>query len=99
MQALRDLTRTRVALVWTRSQAKHRMHKILEDTNRKLSSVVSDPFGASARRMLAALIAGERDPRQLATFALRTLRRKLPELELALTAQCTAHHGRLIREP
>jgi hypothetical protein len=49
--------------------------------------------------MLAALIAGERDPRQLATFALRTLRRKLPELELALTAQCTAHHGRLIREP
>ena len=28
MQARRDLTRTRVALVRTRSQAKHRMHKI-----------------------------------------------------------------------
>ena len=97
IQALRDLTRTRVALVRTRSQAKNRIHKILEDTNIKLSSVVSDLFGASGRRMLAALITGERDPRKLAALALGTLRRKLPALELALTGQFTAHHGRLIQ--
>jgi transposase len=33
IQALRDLTRTRVALIQTRSQAKNRVHKVLEDTN------------------------------------------------------------------
>jgi transposase len=96
IQALRDLTRTRVALVQSRSQAKNRVHKILEDTNIKLASVVADLFGVSGRRMLAALIAGERDPHVLATFARGRLRRKLAELELALQGQFTAHHGRLI---
>jgi transposase len=33
----------------------------------------------------------------LGVLFLRTLRRKLPELELALTGQFTAHHGRLIQ--
>jgi transposase len=96
IQALRDLTRTRVALVQSRSQAKNRVHKILEDTNIKLASVVADLFGVSGRRMLAALIAGERDPHVLATFARGRLRRKLAELELALQGQFTAHHARLI---
>jgi transposase len=96
IQALRDLTRTRVALVQSRSQAKSRVHKILEDTNIKLASVVADLFGVSGRRMLAALIAGARDPHVLATFARGRLRRKLAALELALQGQFTAHHGRLI---
>src|SRR5207244_5870668 len=43
--ALRDVTRTRVALVQTRSQSKNRVHKLLEDTNLTLGSVVSDLFG------------------------------------------------------
>ena len=61
--ALRDVTRMRVALVQTRSQRKNRVHKLLEDTNLKLGSVVSALFGVTGRRMLAALVAGERDPR------------------------------------
>ena len=97
ISALRDLTRTRVALVQTRTQAKNRVHKVLEDTNVKLSSVVTDLFGKSGRRMLAALIAGERDAHKLAMLALGRLRQKLPQLALALAGQCTAHHGRLIQ--
>jgi transposase len=97
ISALRDLTRTRVALVQTRTQAKNRVHKVLEDTNVKLSSVVTDLFGTSGRRMLAALIAGERDPRPLAALALGRLRQKLPQLELALAGEFTAHHARLIQ--
>ena len=58
---------------------------------------MSDLFGTSGRRMLKALWAGERNPHQLAALAMGTLRRKLPELELALTGQCTEHHGRLIQ--
>jgi transposase len=97
IQALRDLTRTRVALVQTRSQTKNRVTKILEDTNIKLSSIVADLFGASGRRMLAALLAGEREPQALAALARGRLRRKLPQLEVALTGQFTPHHARLIQ--
>ena len=97
ISALRDLTRTRVALVQTRSQAKNRVHKVLEDTNVKLASVVTDLFGVSGRRMLAALIAGERDPQALAGLALGRLRRKLPQLEVALTGQFTHHHATIIQ--
>jgi transposase len=97
IQALRDLTRTRVALIQARTQAKNRVVKVLEDTNIKLTSVVSDLFGRSGRRMLAALLAEERDPKKLAALALGVLRRKLPQLELALTGQFTAHHAWLIQ--
>jgi transposase len=61
IRALRDLTRTRVGLVQTRTQAKNRVQKVLEDSNIKLASVVSDVFGKRGRRMLQALIAGEHD--------------------------------------
>jgi transposase len=97
IQALRDLTRSRVGLVQTRSQTKNRVYKILEDTNIKLASVVSDLFGRSGRLMLDALIAGERDAHKMAELAKGRLRRKLPELELALQGQFTDHHGWLIR--
>ncbi len=52
IQALRDLTRTRVARIQARSQAKNRVHDILKDTNIQLASVVADLFGVSGRRML-----------------------------------------------
>lgn len=60
--ALRDVTRTRGALVPTRSQSKHRVHKLREETNLTLGSVVSDLVGVTGRRMLAARVAGARDP-------------------------------------
>jgi hypothetical protein len=50
IRALRDLTRVRVSPVQTRTQAKNWVYKILEDTNIKLASVVSDVFGKRARR-------------------------------------------------
>ena len=96
LRVLRDLTRTRVALVQTRTQAKNRVYKILEDTNITLASVVSDVLGKSARRMLEALVAGERNAAKLSAMALGSLRRKIPQLEVALEGQCTAHHATLI---
>jgi transposase len=97
IRALRDLTRTRVSLVQMCTQAKNRIDKILEDTNIKLASVVSDLFGKSARRMLEALVAGERDPAKLSAMALGTLRGKIPQLEVALEGQFTEHHAKLIK--
>jgi transposase len=97
IQALRDLTRTRVALVQTRTQVQNRISKLLEDTNIKVAHAMSDLFGTSGRRMLKALCAGERHPKKLAALAMGTLRRKMPALEVALTGQFTAHHGRLMQ--
>lgn len=96
MRALRDLTHTRVSLVQTRTQATNRVDKMLEDTNITLATVVSDVFGKSARRMLDALVAGERDPQKLSALARGTLRRKIPQLAVALAGPCTAHHATLI---
>jgi transposase len=93
-RALRDLTRTRVGLVQTRTQAKKRVQKVLEDSNIKLASVVSDVFGKSGRQMLQALLEGEREAQQRAAMALGRWRRTLPALALAFTGQCTEPHGR-----
>jgi transposase len=96
MRAWRDLTRTRVSLVQTRTQAQNRVSKIVEDTNIQLASVVSDVCGKRARRMLVAWVAGERDAAQLAVMALRSVRRQMPQLAVALAGQCTAHHAQLM---
>ena len=97
ISALRDLTRTRVQFVNMRTQAKNRIHKTLEDSNIKLSSVVSDVFGKSGRNMLKALISGYNDPKGLAQMAKGIMRRKIPQLELALKGSFTAHHAALIQ--
>jgi transposase len=96
MRALRDLTRTRVSLVQTRTQAQNRVYKIVEDTHSTLASVVSDVFGKSARRMLEALVAGERDAAKLSVMALGSVRRKMPQLAVALEGQLTEHHATLM---
>jgi hypothetical protein len=70
---------------------------VRDDTHVKLASVVTDLFGASGRRRLAALIAGARDPQALARLALGRLRRKLRQLEVALTGQFTVHHATIIQ--
>jgi len=62
VQELRDLTRTRKQLVRALGQHVQRIEKVLEDANLKLTGVLTDVVGASGRRMLDALIAGETDP-------------------------------------
>ena len=70
IQAWRDLTRTRVALVQTRPQGQNRLSTRLEETNITVAQAMSDLFGPSGRRMLKALCAGERHPQKLAALAM-----------------------------
>jgi len=93
IRQLRDLTRTRTAVVRERGREIQRLEKLLEDAGIKLSSVASDITGVSGRAMLAALIAGQRDPAVLAELARRRLRSKIPELTEALTGRFTDHHA------
>ena len=46
--------------------------------------------------MLAALVAGERDPEVLAELAKGVLRKKIPELRQALRGRFPEHHALLI---
>jgi transposase len=95
--ALRDLVRMRTMLVQTRTQVKNRVLAILEDTNVKLASVVSDPFGVSGRKIMEALVNGQRDCKVLSQMAMGALRRKIPQLEVALEGSFTEHHAFMIR--
>jgi transposase len=88
---LRELTRYRSGLVRERSAEVNRLHKTLEGANIKLASVASDVTGVSARAMLGELAAGTEDAAALAELARGQLRRKLPELEQALTGRMGAH--------
>jgi transposase len=58
--------------------------------------VAGDILGKSGRDMLAALVAGTRDPEVLAELARGKLRRKLPALRQALAGRFGAHHGLLV---
>ncbi len=70
----RDLTRHRTKLVGQHTSVVNRLHKVLEDSNIKLSTVISDIMGVSGRRMLRALASGERDPKGLAALGDNRLR-------------------------
>ncbi len=83
IRRLRDLTRYRADLVGVRTAEKNRVEKLLEDACIKLSVVASDIFGVSGRDMLAAMIAGERDPKRLADLARSRMRPKIGLLEEA----------------
>jgi transposase len=65
IRRLRDVTRYRADLVAGRTAEKQRAEKLLEDARIKLSVVATNIFGVSGRAMMAALIAGERDPKVL----------------------------------
>jgi transposase len=83
IRRLRDLTRYRVDLVVARTAEKSRVEKLLEEACLKLSVVATDIFGVSGRAMMAALIAGERDPKVLAELARGRMRVKIPLLQEA----------------
>jgi transposase len=95
---LRDLTRYRTRLIQEKSSAVNRLQKILEDANIKLSSVVADIQGVSARLMLEALIADNMDALQMAELAKKRLRAKIPQLVKALSGYVRDHHRFMLQE-
>jgi transposase len=95
---LRELTRYRTSLVRARAAEANRLHKTLEGANVKLGAVATDVLGKSGRDMLAALVAGETDPAALAELARGLLRKKLPQLEQALTADVGLHQRFLLAQ-
>jgi len=99
IRQLRELTRLRVHFMGEYNRVHNRIHKVLEDTGLKLSSVISDIAGASGRTILKAIVKGERSPVWLAYQAKSTLRTaaRQQELQKALRGHVEEHHRFLLR--
>jgi len=89
---LRDLTRYKRKMIEQISSEKNRIQKILEDANIKISSVVSNTNGATATKIINAMIAGEEDIEELLKFRHRSIRSSIDEMKSALKGKLTEHH-------
>jgi transposase len=97
IQDVRALTRTRKQLVREKAQHTLRLQKTLEDTNIKLTGLISDLLGVSGRAILRALIAGETDPHRLLAVTTGRLKAKPEDLRKALQGQVRKIHRDLLK--
>jgi transposase len=97
IQEVRDLTRTRKQLAREVIQHGNRIEKVLEDTNIKIASVISDVLGKSGRAILDALVAGETDPQKLLALCSGRLKASRKALIEALRGRVTDHHRFLLK--
>jgi transposase len=99
IRALRDLTRTRLMLVRDRTREWQRLEKLLEGALVKLSSAVhSMSRTKTARGILEAIAAGERDPETLAALAHGGVKGGHAAVRQSLEGmRLGGHHPRLIR--
>jgi transposase len=95
VRALRHYTRARLHAVQDRTREYQRLEKLLEGALIKVSAVASSLTTLSAKDMIAALIAGERDPRKLAALARGKMKAKRAELERALDGMFGDCHAEL----
>ncbi len=82
----RTVVRRKYQLTCDRVRLQNQLESLLEEAQLKLSSLVSDLLGASARRMLKALADGETSPSALAALADQRLRATQQQLCDALGA-------------
>jgi len=82
----RAVTRRKHQLTRNHVRLQNQLESLLEECHIKLSSLVSDLFGVSARRMLKALADGETDPVALAALGDQRLRATPAQLVDALGA-------------
>ena len=102
VRCLRELTRMRVHIQQDRNRVVNRIGRLLETANIKLGSVASNIVGKSGRAMLSLLADGVVRPERLADQAIGHLRKKMPDLLLALDGRTDEHFrwllSRLLRK-
>lgn len=95
---LRMLTRYRRKLVTMRASEKQRVIKTLDSAGVKLGFVVSSIDGASAQKMIDALIVGHRSAAAIAELAQGRLRLKVDDIKKSLDGKLTDRHRFALRE-
>jgi transposase len=87
----RTVMRRKYQITRNRVQLHNRLESLLEEAHIKLSSLVSDLLGTSARRMLQALADGETNAAAVASLADSRLRATTAQLADAFSACTTLH--------
>jgi transposase len=91
-QTLRDYVRQRANLVRLSAQHIQRMQKALELMNLKLTRVLGDVTGVTGLRVIRAILAGQRDPQQLAKLRDRRCGHTAAQMAEALDGRYRAEH-------
>ena len=94
---LRLISRQMQKLTGILSSEKNRLHKLLTDAGIRLSVVLSDLNGKSARAMIKGLLAGE-TPQQVLRYANKRLKATKEELLDALQGEISPSHHFVITE-
>jgi transposase len=89
---LRTFLRQRAHLVEDASRQVQLIQKALQQMNVLLHHVVSDITGVTGMAILRAIVAGERDPHQLAAYRDRRVKRSEAEIAEALTGDYRPEH-------
>lgn len=97
VKAARDVIRYRAKTVQSRTSEIQRLGNVLQDAGVKLDSVASSVMTKSGREMIGALIDGERRGEVLAELAKGKMRRKIPDLSMALEGRFGEHHALMCR--
>ncbi len=91
-QTLRDYVRQRANLVRLSGQHIQRMQKALQLMNLKLTGVLGDVTGVTGLKIIRAILAGQRDPQQLARLRNRRCRHSVADIAQALDGRYRPEH-------
>ena len=97
IRELRDLVRYKGKLIRQVSSEKNRLIKILEDANIKLSSVLSDIFGSTGRKIIDDIVKGDYQPERLLYRIHGSVKKSREEIKEAITGYVTSHHRFMMR--
>ena len=97
IRELRDLTRYRRKTKQQIASEKNRLQKVLEDGNIKLSSVLSDMSGASATKIIDAIIEGEENTEKLLSLCHGSIKASREDIASSVKGKLTAHHKFMLK--
>lgn len=99
IRELRDLTRLRKKWVGTLTAEKNRIQDVLEASNIKLATVISDIFGVSGRAILSRLVEqGYLDKRDIESCVVGQVKKKVASLSESIFGTLDAHQIFMIRQ-
>lgn len=98
IRQLRDLTRYQKKMQHQIQSEKNRVHKVLQDANVKLTSVLSDIFGKTGRAVLNDLSKGITDAKKLSAHfeGNKRLHHTPAQAQSAIQGRFTSHHQQMI---
>ena len=97
IRQLRDLMRYRTKLTNVTSSEKNRLQNCLTISNIQLGNVVSDTLGKSSAKIIDKLLENTGEPLDLESLIHSSLKKKLPELALAVDGFITPEQAGKIR--